>query len=481
MHSEYYDRERLVSVKKEVKKVFFYRICGTGMGAAACLLKEAGYEVEGADARFYPPMSEYLQKMEIKCLKLNELNSDYMLQFDLIVVGNVVPKNSDDAKFIESLKIPFCSFPAAVGALVLKEQNVIGIAGTHGKTTTTYLFTQVFENLGEFPGYLIGGVLEPGRPSSRVGSGKYFFIESDEYDSAYFEKFSKFRSYFINTMILTSLEFDHADIFQNLNQIKREFKEVLPQLDRFFIYNQDYQGAKELLEECPPVNAEVIAYGQTSNYGPQIVNFGSTKTTFSLRVNGKEELFETNLIGVHNILNLSTVIFFAAAEGYSIDKIKKSIENLRMVKRRQEERGFYKDSLVIDDFAHHPTAVYLTIDAIKQKYPGKKVTVVFEPNSATARSNIFQEDFYNSLKRADNIYITKLERPTSVSGHESIDCEGMVANYIKEEKKSEYVETLDGLIKVFDENAGLSNVFLVLSNGTCLGLWESEFVSKLQR
>ncbi len=181
------DYSGLKKIQATVKKVFFYRVCGTGMGAAACLLKEKGYLVEGGDSNFYPPMSTYLESTGIPLHKVDQITREFLKSFDLIVVGNVIPKGGADATLIEELGVKFVSFPTAIGALVLSDVNVVGIAGTHGKTTTTFFATQIFENIGADPGYLIGGVME-GRPSAKLGNGKYFFIESDEYDSAYFEK-----------------------------------------------------------------------------------------------------------------------------------------------------------------------------------------------------------------------------------------------------------------------------------------------------
>ena len=180
-HSNYLDKEQLLLKKQSIKKIFFYRICGTGMGAAAILLKEAGYIVEGGDTQFKPPMSDYLKSTQIPLIDLLDVDSEYLRGFDLIVVGNVVSKKSPDAQLIESLGVNFCSFPASLGAFILKERKVVGISGTHGKTTTTYLMSQVFKNLGFNPGYFIGGVLNEG-PCANLGNSDYFFIESDEYD-----------------------------------------------------------------------------------------------------------------------------------------------------------------------------------------------------------------------------------------------------------------------------------------------------------
>jgi UDP-N-acetylmuramate: L-alanyl-gamma-D-glutamyl-meso-diaminopimelate ligase len=470
--------ESLIENNKDVKKIFMYRICGTGMGACACLLKEKGFHIEGGDNNFYPPMSTYLESTGIPLKNLSEIDKEYLRSFDLIVVGNVVPRNSDDAKLIESLDVPFTSFPTALGALVLNDVNVVGIAGTHGKTTTTYFMTQVFEALGEDPGYLIGGVME-GRPSAKLGNGKYFFIESDEYDSAYFEKFSKFRSYSLNHMILTSLEFDHADIFSDIEDIKKEFRAAIPGVNGTHIYNTDYKATEELISEMQPENLQI--YGDNSNQGPELISESEKGTTFKIKVKNEWEEFETNLIGEHNILNLSSVIFFALSEGIAMDKLKNVIKDLGHVKRRQEVRGTYKQCTVIDDFAHHPRAVDLTVAGIKTKYSDREIVVVMEPNSATARSSLFQKEFLTSLKNADQVIFAKPSRPTSISGVADLDGEKIIDGINESGRKGTLVSNLEDLLEAIDKAVSPNTLFLILSNGTCLGLWESEFVNQIQK
>jgi UDP-N-acetylmuramate: L-alanyl-gamma-D-glutamyl-meso-diaminopimelate ligase len=475
------DYTGLKKIQKDIKRVFFYRVCGTGMGAAACLLKERGYEVEGGDSNFYPPMSTYLESTGIPLYKMDKVTQEFLQSFDLIVVGNVVPNGGADAKIIEELGVKFVSFPTAIGALVLSEVNVIGIAGTHGKTTTTYLATQVFEKLKANPGYLIGGVME-GRPSSRLGSGKYFFIESDEYDSAYFEKISKFRSYSIDNLILTSLEFDHADIFASVEAIKDQFRAAIPHISKKFIVSSDYPAAVELFHEYSVDNKEKwILYGENSEVGPKILEANQNGTSFQIKMNKEEHIFQTNLIGKHNVLNLASVIIYALTEGFSKADLDMAIKDLEMVKRRQEVRGIYKGALVIDDFAHHPRAVDLTLDGIITKYPGKNIHVVMEPNSATARSAIFQKEFEEALKRAASVVFTKPTRPTSVKDVGDLDIYKIIAEVKASGRAGSVVGNLDELMSEIEKITGDKNVILILSNGTCLGLWESDFVKHLTK
>lgn len=443
------------------------------MGSCAVLMKEKGLKVSGGDYRYYPPMSDYLKRANIPCDHLNELpHSDItqsLQKTDLIVVGNVVPRDSSDAKIIENSGVKFTSFPEALGSLVLDDIEVVGIAGTHGKTTTTFLLAQMFENLGEKPGYLIGGVLGD-RPSSKLGDGKYFFIESDEYDSAYFKKISKFRLYGLNHLILTSLEFDHADIFQSIEDIKDQFRELLPNLDGKIIACNEYPQIKKLLNEY--IDKDTTYYGDI-----EIKVAQKDHTIFSLQ--GKE--FTTNLVGKHNILNLASCIELARSFSFSDEQIAMAIKDLKMVMRRQEYKGQYNKSTVIDDFAHHPRAVRSTIEVIKQAYPEIPIRVVFDPASATARSDIFQKEFIDSFQDADEIIITSPERKTSVKNHNDLDVVQLKADIeTRHSIKTFVANNLQQLLSFINRWSQEESVVLVLSNGVCLGLWESEFIGQLK-
>ncbi len=475
--TNYLNKDQLKTKRDQFKRIFFYRVCGTGMGAAACLLKEKGLIVEGGDNQYYPPMNHYLESTGIPCHDLKSFNAEQLKEFDLIVVGNVVPKNSEDAQIIEKSGIPFCSFPAALGAFILNEVNVVGIAGTHGKTTTTYFATQIFESLKQDPGYFIGGVIE-GRPSAKIGNGKYFFIESDEYDSGYFEKFSKFQSYEINHLLLTSVEFDHADIFKDIEDIKSEFRNLFLKIPTSIIYSSDYKAIDELVHEKQLHYKQLKwnSFGLKDPQGPKIIESNSEGTTFKLG----ENLFKTNVVGLHNILNIASVILFAQAEGFGVEEISVSIKNLKMVRRRQELRGYYKNTPVIDDFAHHPKAVDLTLSGLKVTYPNKKMVVVMEANSATARSNIFQKEFEQALHHADEVLFARPVRPTSVSWAGNLDIDEMARNLSLNGKASRVVEKLEDLRIEIDQRLNEQTLLVILSNGTCLGLWESDFVDALK-
>ncbi|MFZ8934697.1 MAG: UDP-N-acetylmuramate--L-alanine ligase [Bacteriovoracaceae bacterium] len=464
--TNYFDTLKLRKNKSNIKKIFFYRICGTGMGATAALMKDKGLQVEGFDLEFYPPMGDYLKKLQIPLLN-KKPSIEKLKEFDLIVVGNVLARNSDEAEMIEKSGVSFCSFPAALGGLILDDYTVLGLSGTHGKTTTTYFALQVFENLGQSCGYLIGGVLE-GRKSSAAPNGKYFFIEADEYDSAYFEKISKFRLYRPNHLVLTSLEFDHADIFSSLDDIKDQFRALLKDFEGHYIYCDEYLASEELNNEF---SLQGIPYGDNI----KILEQGPHGTRFSIA----NDEFETNIIGRHNILNLSSVILFALKEGFTPEQINKAIHGLKMVKRRQELKGTYKGAIVIDDFAHHPRAVEETLSSIRCHYPEKQIVTIIEPNSATARSDLFQDEFTNALKKSDLVVVARPLKSTTVKNSNDLDCNKMVEDLNKEAKKAYMASKLEELLSIIDNLTNDNRLLLILSNGTCLGLWKSTFSSQL--
>lgn len=473
-------QEELIKRRSEIKKVFFYRICGAGMGPAAVLVKQAGFEVHGADSAFYPPMSTFLETTKIPLFKLDQVTPEFLKQYDLIVVGNSVSGKLDAARMIEQAGVPFTSFPSALGSLVLKDKNVVGIAGTHGKTTTTYFMTQLLEKLGQNPGYLVGGIIE-GRDPSKLGD-KYFVIESDEYDSAYFHKISKFRLYELKNMILTSLEFDHADIFSSVEKIEEEFEAVIPNMKSTLIFNQEYPSAMKLYNKYSKNSSQKwFLYGDKSDIGPHDVKTFENGSSFIVKWNEESIPFTTTVVGQHNVLNLTSCVMFLLSEGFKIPDIQKAISELEMVKRRQEYRGSYKGMAVIDDFAHHPRAITVTMDAIRARYKDKKIITVFEPISATARSAIFQNEFRDSLAASDKVILAAVTIPTTAINQKDLDVDKMTAEINQKGTQAVRVEKLEDLRRAIDEFAEPNSVLLVLSNRTCLGLWESSFVQELKK
>jgi UDP-N-acetylmuramate: L-alanyl-gamma-D-glutamyl-meso-diaminopimelate ligase len=469
----------LIKRRADIKKVFFYRICGAGMGPAAVLVKQAGFDVHGADSAYYPPMSTFLETTGIPLYKLDEVTSEFLKGYDLIVVGNSVSGKAEAARMIEQCGVPFTSFPSALGSLVLKDKNVVGIAGTHGKTTTTYFMTQMLEKLGQNPGYLVGGIIE-GRDPAKLGD-KYFVIESDEYDSAYFHKISKFRLYELKNMILTSLEYDHADIFASVEKIEDEFRAILPDLRSTLVFNQEYASAMKLYREYAGKNPNQkwFLYGAGSGAGPHDVRTFENGSEFAVTWNGETLPFASSVVGQHNVLNLTSCVIFLLAEGFRPADVQRAAREIGMVKRRQEVRGTYKEMTVVDDFAHHPRAITVTLDAIRARFKGKKIVTIFEPISATARSSIFQAEFRDSLAGSDKVIIAKASIPTTALNGQDLDVDLLARELADRGRPAACVTTLADLRRTIDQYNEKGSVLLVLSNRTCLGLWESSFVQEL--
>jgi UDP-N-acetylmuramate: L-alanyl-gamma-D-glutamyl-meso-diaminopimelate ligase len=472
-------QENLIARRDQIKKIFFYRICGAGMGPAAVLMKESGLDVEGADSAFYPPMSTFLETTGIPLYKLDQVDGDFLKKYDLIVVGNSVSGKIEAARMIENSGIPFTSFPSALGSLVLRDKCVVGIAGTHGKTTTTYFMTQILEKLGQNPGNLIGGIIE-GRAPSHLGD-KYFAIESDEYDSAYFHKISKFRMYELKHLILTSLEFDHADIFPNVEKIEDEFRDVIPKV-KTLIFNQEYPSAMKLYHEYFGKNSDQrwYLYGHQSEIGPHNIRIEESGSSFTLKWEKQSLHFTSSVVGSHNVLNLTSCLIFLLSEGFKYDELQFAVKELEMVKRRQEVRGRYRDMVVIDDFAHHPRAITVTLEAIRTRFKGKKIITIFEPISATARSSIFQNEFRDSLAASDKVIIAKPELATTALSATDLDGVRLAREIGELGRPALCVNNLSDLRRSIDEFSSPDSLLLVLSNRTCLGLWESDFVQALK-
>jgi UDP-N-acetylmuramate: L-alanyl-gamma-D-glutamyl-meso-diaminopimelate ligase len=479
--SNFWDASKIRTQHDQIKNIFFYRVCGMGMGTCAKIVKEAGYSVEGADYEFFPPMSTYLKETGITCVPMERVDQAYLAQFDLIVVGNSIKGGGPDALLIEGSGTPFTSFPCLLGELVLAQRRVVGIAGTHGKTTTSYYLVQMLESLGLKPGYLIGGVLDD-RASSMLGNkDDVFVIESDEYDSAYFQKFSKFRQYNIKDLILTSLEFDHADIFDSVEDIEEQFYPILGQVQKI-VGNHAYPSVQKVMKKASELehNLALFPFGEKDSSGPQFMNWDGENCEFRVFFRQQWEVFKTNINGEQNLLNITACIkYFEGEAQFSVEQVKQAVSQLRNVKRRQEIRGKYQNAIVVDDFAHHPTSMELTIDCVGQKFPDRKMIVVVEPVTSTARSNAFQESFPSVFHKADQVLIANPGIDTNAKQFENLDYNRLAIDIDRSGIPAEVFQDLDPLLEKIKSLTVEKSVLLVCSNRTVLGLWKSDFVNQL--
>ena len=365
------------------------------MAGLSQILKESGHDVSGSDVQFYPPMSDYLTNINIKTIQGYE--AKLLPKADLYVIGNALSRGNESVEHILSKNLPYVSGPEILGR-ELKDRNVYAVSGTHGKTSTAYMLTHILDDNGKDVGYLVGGISENFKNPARLGKHKSFVIEADEYDSAFFDKRSKFIHYYPNNLIINNIEFDHADIFDNLDDIKKQFHhliKVIPNKGNI-IYSKDDQNVCEVLSKgyfCNliQVNGENIK-----------INLSSKKLVVD---NETYILQDLPLIGEHNFRNYVAAILAAQIEGISIDKSIESLKGFLGVKRRMEKVIEHNGTRVYDDFAHHPTAIKLSTKAVRDENPNKKILGIVELGSNTMSSGYHKDNLFNSLNYVDRTII----------------------------------------------------------------------------
>ena len=365
------------------------------MAGLSQILKESGHDVSGSDVQFYPPMSDYLTNINIKTIQGYE--AKLLPKADLYVIGNALSRGNESVEHILSKNLPYVSGPEILGR-ELKDRNVYAVSGTHGKTSTAYMLTHILDYNGKDVGYLVGGISENFKNPARLGKHKSFVIEADEYDSAFFDKRSKFIHYYPNNLIINNIEFDHADIFDNLNDIKKQFHhliKVIPNKGNI-IYSKDDQNVCEVLSKgyfCNliQVNGENIKIDLTSK--KLVVD----NETYILQ--------DLPLIGEHNFRNYVAAILAAQIEGISINKSIESLKSFLGVKRRMEKVIEHNGIRVYDDFAHHPTAIKLSTKAVRDENPNKKILGIVELGSNTMSSGYHKDNLFNSLNYVDRTII----------------------------------------------------------------------------
>jgi len=365
------------------------------MAGLSQILKESGHDVSGSDVQFYPPMSDYLTNINIKTIQGYE--AKLLPKADLYVIGNALSRGNESVEHILSKNLPYVSGPEILGR-ELKDRNVYAVSGTHGKTSTAYMLTHILDYNGKDVGYLVGGISENFKNPARLGKHKSFVIEADEYDSAFFDKRSKFIHYYPNNLIINNIEFDHADIFDNLDDIKKQFHhliKVIPNKGNI-IYSKDDQNVCEVLSKgyfCNliQVNGENIKIDLTSK--KLVVD----DETYILQ--------DLPLIGEHNFRNYVAAILAAQIEGISINKSIESLKSFLGVKRRMEKVIEHNGIRVYDDFAHHPTAIKLSTKAVRDENPNKKILGIVELGSNTMSSGYHKDNLFNSLNFVDRAII----------------------------------------------------------------------------
>jgi UDP-N-acetylmuramate: L-alanyl-gamma-D-glutamyl-meso-diaminopimelate ligase len=450
------------------KRIHFIGICGTLMGSAAVMLKHQGYEVTGSDTNVYPPMSTFLENNKVIIYSGYSSENIDQAKPDLVIVGNAISRGNPELERVLNDRIRYTSLPDALKTFFLWGNHNIVITGTHGKTTTTAITAWIFQSAGRKPSYMIGGVPNNFTQGCEKQDGPYWIIEGDEYDTCFFDKRSKFLHYLPELLVINNLEFDHADIFDSLEDIKRSFINLfytIPQ-NGMVLANADEANVLEVLDrgQAKGAKPQILTIGLNENAAARITNIQQNMngTTFDFL----GHTFETQMHGVHNVRNCAMAI--ASAHFYQIPfaDIQKGLKSFEGVKRRLEVRGEVNGITIIDDFAHHPTAIRETIFAARAKYPQRKIWTIFEPRSATSRRAVFQKELPEALKESDGVLLAQVANADKIKADERLNVSKVIEDLLGLGKKESFLKnSADEIVEELASRTKSTDVVLVLSNG----------------
>ena len=473
-------------IPEHIRGVYLVSICGTGMGSLAGLLKQSGYDVTGSDQHVYPPMSTRLQQEGIPVHQ--GFDKQHLVPApDLVIIGNACTPTHEEATYAREHQLAQLSFPEALSHFFLQHRRSLVVAGTHGKTTTTGMLIHLFQEAGLDPGFLVGGVIQDTETSYAVGTGKHFIVEGDEYDSAYFDKRPKFMHYQPSSAIVTSMELDHTDIYPNMDTYREAFQSfanLLPSSGTLVLCS-DYPEVQGLASHT---SSSPIFYGLDASCRPPDAPFVTAERlsinakgqTFSLIENDRP-LAEIHLPahGHHNLSNAVAASVLARSEGLTLEQIRHGFSSYRGLKRRQEVIGHIDDVLVLDDFAHHPTAVRETILAVRQAYPDRRLVAVFEPRSNSSRRRDFQDVYVEAFDKAQEVLLSTPPFRHNDDVHNFMNIDELVNDIEKRDIPARSFEDINSLLSFLTERARPGDVVLIMSNGGFGGL-HKKFLEALQ-
>jgi UDP-N-acetylmuramate: L-alanyl-gamma-D-glutamyl-meso-diaminopimelate ligase len=455
------------------KHIHLIGICGTAMASLAGMLHQRGFRVTGSDAAAYPPMSDFLASLGIPLSQPFEARN-LEPRPDLVVVGNAISRGNVELEFVLDERIAFCSLPQILHDEFLRGKEVLAVAGTHGKTTTTSMLAWILHSSGRQPSFLIGGIAENFGSSFQLGQGRHFIVEADEYDTAFFDKGPKFLHYFPDSVILTSVEFDHADIYKDLEAVETAFKRLVnlvPRRGKIVAFDT---GAS--LERClEKAFSPVERYGAGANAAWRIENLrlDPDRTRWSVVHNGEPWAdFDFAMAGEYNVWNATAAAAMAWDCGISKEEIAAALKTFKSVKRRLEVRAEVNGITIIDDFAHHPTAIAGTLTALRARYPGARLWAILEPRSNTMRRNVMQSDLAKSLALADEVVVANVFKSDAIPAAERLDIAALASEIQQHGRRARIVPEVDGIVQLVAPEMRPGDVVAILSNGGFGGIYE---------
>jgi len=431
------------------------------MGSVAAAMVERGFIVTGSDENVYPPMSTFLEQRGI-LLTTGYRAENIPAKTDVVVIGNAMKRGNPEVEAVLNRKLFYLSLPEVLKNHFLRGRHNLVVTGTHGKTTTTALLAWIMTSAGHRPSYMIGGIPRNLGQGAQFNDSKFFVIEGDEYDTAFFDKRSKFVHYLPELVIVNNIEFDHADIFHDLDEIKVSFRHLLrivPQ-NGMVLLNGDDPNCREVANECL---TQIVEVGFGINCAAQIrdIAYSAAGSRFTLA----EDKFEIPLIGEFNIRNTAMAISAAKFYGISVDAIRHALGKFKGIARRQEIRGEAGGVKVIDDFAHHPTAIAQTLTGLRYRYPHHRLWAIFEPRSNTTRRAVFQHELPNALKLADGVFISEVAKLEQIPEEERLNPEAVVETIAKFGKPAFYERDADAIVERITPLLKENDIVAVFSNG----------------
>jgi UDP-N-acetylmuramate: L-alanyl-gamma-D-glutamyl-meso-diaminopimelate ligase len=435
------------------------------MATLAALLKSRGYDVRGSDQNVYPPMSDFLVQQGITTFQ--GYSAEHVTaEIDLVVVGNAISRGNPELEEVLDRKIRYCSLPEAIRDHFLWGSRSIVIAGTHGKTTTTSLAGWLLAHGGADPFVFIGGIAENFESSYRIGGGRDFVIEGDEYDSAFFDKTAKFLKYLPDIAVVNNIEFDHVDIYADLEAIRLAFRRLVNLVPRrgLLLLGADNADAAAL-QKVARCKVETFGLSAGADWQAHDLEVSATSTRFGVRRAGATVgTFELPLLGAYNVRNALAAIAVGAATGLSTDTMAAGLRAFKGVRRRLQHRGTASGVAVYDDFAHHPTAIGETLTGVRSAYPDRRIWAIFEPRSATSCRRIFQADFAKALARADRVILPAVFRST-LPDAERLSTETLVTDLQAAGIDARYIPETAEIVKAVARDARGGDLVIVMSNG----------------
>ncbi len=446
-----------------LKHLHFIGICGTAMGAVAAALRDQGYTVTGSDEDVYPPMSTFLEEKGIV------LNRGYKAEnlppaAELIVVGNAIRRGNPEVEEVLNCKLPYCSLPEVLKFFFLRGRHNMVVSGTHGKTTTTSLLAWILQSAGLAPGYMIGGLPKNLGQGAQFNASPYYVIEGDEYDTAFFDKRSKFVHYLPELLIINNIEFDHADIYKNVDEIKLSFRRLVNIVpgNGLILFNADDPHCTDVVSGAFSARMAIGLTAPANEGGIHDILYGADFTTF--RLFGEE--FTTPMMGEFNVRNCAMAIAAARFYNISTDVIRTGLLSFTGVRRRQELRGMVNGIKIVDDFGHHPTAIHETLRGLRQQHGATgKIWALFEPRSNSTRRAVFQDQLSEAFEHADGVVLARVAKLEQIPEAERLRPEGVVEAIRDRGKPAFYEDGTGAIIARVKTLAHPGDMIVVFSNG----------------